>query len=361
MNIASGLLPNYLFCSAGFIPLPDTHGYVEYTDEKHSSYADWFGLDKPGSEDAGMDDWRIDFSLFGECYAAIPRFSSPLSPSRIDLHTPEQTQWQSELWSVLEARDSVHMIGARVNELGIARHLCRALTYWSRRTKDFEKQYRELPFGSRIVAHDIKSNIADMQFSFRPNHQLGSLLLSVSTLEQMWPASERLPMPPCVPLNQLQYEKQLSLQVVLVSLTTEAGSQLWVFKSQSAGPAPLFHELKVLLHQPPSVRVVDPPAYLVTTYCPEQGENRVCGFLLKYYKRGTIAKLLPQRRQEGSLTLRQQLQWAKDVTSALLHVINSPAKFYSDLRMDNIVIDTKEDGSETAVLLDLEQGRNIYN
>ncbi len=29
--------------------------------------------------------------------------------------------------------------------------------------------------------------------------------------------------------------------------------------------------------------------------------------------------------------------------------------------MDNIVIDAKEDGSETAVLLDLEQGRNIYN
>ena len=26
MNIASDLLPNFLFCSAGFLPLPDVHG-----------------------------------------------------------------------------------------------------------------------------------------------------------------------------------------------------------------------------------------------------------------------------------------------------------------------------------------------
>ena len=117
----------------------------------------------------------------------------------------------------------------------------------------------------------------------------------------------------------------------------------------------------MLLHQPAFVNVVGPPAYILTTYCPEQVENRVCGFLLKFYSLGTIAKLLPQRRREGSLALRQQVQRAKDVTSALLHITNSPAKFYSDLRMDNIVIDAKEDGSETAVLLDLEQGRNIYN
>ncbi len=118
MNSASGL-PNSLFCSAGFIPLPDTHGYVEYMDEEHSSYAEYFGLDRPDSENAKTDDCRIDFSLFGECYAAILHFSSPLHPSRIDLHIPEQTEWPPELWSVLGAKDSVHTIGARVNELAI--------------------------------------------------------------------------------------------------------------------------------------------------------------------------------------------------------------------------------------------------
>ena len=359
MNIASDLLPNFVFCSAAFIPLPDTHGYVEYEDDHQRSYEEEFGLSK-SQQDSDVD-WHIDFSLFGDCYAAIPRFSSPLPPTRIDLHIPGQTLWSPELWSVLGARDSVHMIGPRVNQLGIAHHLRRALTHWSRRTKGFEARYRELPFGSSIIAHDVKPNIADMAFSFQPNLKFADSLLSVSTLESMWPSSGRLPMPPCVHLDQLRYESQLSLQVALVSLHREAGSELWVLKSQASGAAPLYHELKVLLHQPPSPHVIAAPAYLVTIKCPEQDEDRVCGFLLKYYSHGTIAKLLPRKRREGALTLKQQVQWAKEITSALLHINNSPAKFFSDLRMDNIIIDVDEDGSEHAVLLDLEQGRNIYN
>ena len=39
MDIASDLLPNFLFCSAGFLPLPDVHSFLEHTDEDPSSYA----------------------------------------------------------------------------------------------------------------------------------------------------------------------------------------------------------------------------------------------------------------------------------------------------------------------------------
>lgn len=179
MNIASDLRPNLLFCSAGFIPLKDTHGYVVYEDDKeHSSYAEQLGLDK--SQQEPESDWHIDFSLCGYCYAAIPRFSSPLSPTRIDVHIPEQTKWPSELWGVLGARDSVHMIGPRVNELGISHHLRRALGHWSRRMEGFKKMYRELPFGSRIVVRNIEPDIANMETSMRPNDSLGKSLLSVS-------------------------------------------------------------------------------------------------------------------------------------------------------------------------------------
>ena len=360
MNIASNLLSNFVFCSAGFIPLPDTHGYVEYEDDKeHTSYAEQLGLKK--SQQEPESDWHIDFSLFGYCYAAIPPFSSPLSPTRIDVHIPQQTKWPPELWSVLGARDSVHMSGPRVNELGISHHLRRALGHWSRGTEGFEKIYRGLPFGSRIVVRNIEPDVANMDISIRPNDFFGKSLLSVLTLESLWPASGRLPMPPCVRLDQLRYEKQLSLQVALVSLHTEAGREFWVFKSQASGSASLYHELKVLLHQPPCAHVIEAPAYLVTVNCLEQNEDRVCGFLLKYYSHGTMAKLLPRRRRDGSLTLSKQVQWAKEITAALVHIAKTPAKFYSDLRMDNIVIDVKEDASETAVILDLEQGRNIYN
>ena len=360
MNIASDLVPNYLFCCAGFIPLPDTHGYVAYEDDKeHGSYLEVTGLDENQKE--SKYDWHIDFSLFGEIYAAIPRFSSPLPPTRIDVLIPEQTKWPSELWSVLGAKDSMHMIGPRVNELGISHHLCCALTHWSRRTADFEKTYRELPFGSSIIAREIKQDVADMQFSMRANVSLRKSLMSVSKLESLWPDHGRLPMPPCVRLDQLRYERQLSLQVTLVSLLMGAGSEFWVFKSKASGSAPLYHELKVLLHQPPLAHIVEAPAYLVTTNDPEQSESGVCGFLLKYYSRGTMAKLLPQRRREGTLTLKKQVQWAKELTAALLHITRTPAEFYSDLRMDNIVIDSAKDGSEIAVILDLEQGRNVYN
>ena len=260
MNVASDLLPNYLFCCAGFIPLPDTHGYVVYEDGKeHGSYLESIVLDEHRQE--SEYDWHIDFSLFGEIYAAIPRFSSPLAPTRIDVLMPEQTQWPSELWGALGAKDSMHMIGPRVNELGISHHLRRALTQWSRRKAAFEKTYRELPFGSSIVARKIERNVADMQFSIWANVSFGKSLLSVSKLESLWPAPKRLPMPPCVRLNQLRYERQLSLQVALVSLPMEAGSGFWVFKSQASGSAPLYHELKVL-HQPPFAHIIEAPAYL---------------------------------------------------------------------------------------------------
>lgn len=132
MNIASDLLPNFLFCSAGFISFPDTHGYVEYEDDDEpSSYAESFGLEE--SLQALKNDWKIDFSLFGDCYAAIPQFASPLSPIRIDIDIPEQTQWPSNLWIVLGARDSVHMIRPCVNALGIPHHLrMMCTTHWSR-------------------------------------------------------------------------------------------------------------------------------------------------------------------------------------------------------------------------------------
>lgn len=200
-----------------------------------------------------------------------------------------------------------------------------------------------------------------MQFFIRANVSFGKSLLSVSELESWWPAPKRLPMPPCVRLDQLRYERQLSLQVALVSLPAEAGSEFWVFKSQASGSASLYHELKVLLHQPPYTHIIGAPPYLVTTDYLEQGERRVCDFLLKDYSRGTIAQLLPQRRREGTLTLRKPIQWAKKVTAALLHIARTPAEFYSDLRMNNIVIGSAKDRSEIAVVIDLEQGHNIYN
>ena len=79
---------------------------------------------------------------------------------------------------------------------------------------------------------------------------------------------------------------------------------------------------------------------------------------MKYYELGTLYTILPERRREGTLALEQQIQWAEDITSALLHVISVPRSFYSDPRMDNIILSAN---SETAVLIDFKQSRKIYN
>ena len=134
-----------------------------------------------------------------------------------------------------------------------------------------------------------------------------------------------------------------------------------IFKSQTKSCSELYHEVKILLTLPRSVYIAEPPALLVTTNKSDPHDSRVCGFLMKYYELGTLYNVLPQRRREGISALDQQIQWARDITSALMHVISVPGNFYSDLRMDNIVLSANSDGSETAVLIDFEQSRNVYN
>lgn len=74
------------------------------------------------------------------------------------------------------------MTGQRLSALGISRHFRIALTAWSGRTKDFEEQYRQLPFGSVIQAVQLKANPKEMEFRFLPKEPLTPLLLSFKAL-----------------------------------------------------------------------------------------------------------------------------------------------------------------------------------
>lgn len=89
-------------------------------------------------------------------------------------------------------------------------------------------------------------------------------------------------------------------------------------------------------------------------------EHRICGFLLQYHEAGALQEALPQRMQNGTLMLRDQVRWAKEVTTALIHVQSTPGQFYSDLKMDNILL-SSDGEKETAILADFEQSRNFYN
>ena len=353
MNIANSLRPHYVFCTAGFAPFPDLGGYVDYKDGNDAGQP---SVSAPDKESA----WRIDGATFGVKYCAIPIFLSPLPPSRIEVSIPDQTKWSPDTWSALGAKDSVHMSGVRIRVLGIASHLCRALEYWSSSIQDFGEQYRKLPFGSRIVISNVEADVTCMRIAFEPNTLLWHRLLSEEALRKMW-ENDGVEMPPSIEYRQLRYEKQLSQDVAVVTVPTSAGDQLMVFKSQTTSCSELYHEVKVLLTLPRSVCIAERPAFLVTAYPSGHFHSRVCGFLMKYYELGTLYTILPERSREGTLALEQQTRWAKDITSALMHVISVPGHFYSDLRMDNVVLSANCDGSETAVLIDFQQSRNVYN
>ena len=360
MNISNSLRSQFVFCSAAATPFPDTHGYLEYADDA-PSYDDFFRVEPTTGKGVLLNTWRVDYAAFGTRFFAVPQFLLPIAPARVELHIPDQIDWPAELWSVLDARDSVHLSGKQVRNLGIARHLCRALDHWSHSIPEFEHQFRNLPFGSRIVVSRIDPDVTNMEIKFACNERLSNRMLSIDVLRDMW-RLEADELPPSLDYTQLRYVDQLASEVSLVHVIgDEDDSKLMIFKSQVSSFTSLYHELKVMLTLPRNPNIVERPSHLITTQVPGDGAPRVCGFILRYYAGGTLEQVLPQRREKGTLTLTKQLDWAIDIVRAVKHVSSVPGSFYSDLRMDNVVVADDNGGREIAVLIDLEQSRNIYN
>lgn len=398
MNISNKLRQNYVFPAAGFIPFPETHGYLIYSSPAEASadalpslQSDLHGLgtDKYGESlknpqtfrevqhNGGVSNdffiplshvyngvadraasWRIDGATFGVQYWAVPDFMLPMPPLRIDVFIPDQTEWPAETWSALDARDSTHMSDRRVAELGIARHLSLALEIWCERNPHLEEEYRKLPFGSSIKVPAIKVNVAEMEFIMTPNIRLQDSMLSVAELQSMW-GFEATRMPLSISINELHFRRQLQKSISLVTVVPDNETPM-ILKSRTRTMSGLYHEVKVLLTIPPHQNIIERPQYLVTTFCPVHKEHRVCGFLLKYHEAGALQEALPQRLDDGALRLGDQVRWAKEVTTALLHIHETPGQFYSDLKMDNVLLSW--DGErEIAILADFEQSRNFYN
>ena len=235
------------------------------------------------------------------------------------------------------------------------------MTRCEHRDHDFKQKYDSLPFGSTINIPVIEKDVEDVRVQFSPNLALQNRMLSLSELRSMWNRDET-DMPLAVKYTELHYINQLAANISLVSLPGRDGEPeiRMVFKSVTANPHILYHELKVLLTLPPSPNVMAAPRCVVTTEMPSTDDPCVCGFLLRYYELGDLERGLTKMRLQDKLTFSQQLQWAKDVTAALIHIHKS-GFFYSDLRMDNVLLWQKDDGSHTALLTDFQQSRNIYN
>jgi serine/threonine protein kinase len=74
------------------------------------------------------------------------------------------------------------------------------------------------------------------------------------------------------------------------------------------------------------------------------------GFTTTYHPEGTLRDILPFRRIHGTLRVADQIKWAIQLTSTLIH-IRDHGRYYSDLRLDNILLSENDD----LVLVDFEQ------
>lgn len=197
-----------------------------------------------------------------------------------------------------------------------------------------------------------------MHIEFDANWELATRLFSAKQLQQIWGLDDTV-IPPCLDFRQLVFHKSLAGAITLVSLPDDLGKQIMIFKSERSTPAIVYHELKILLKIPPMGSIVESPQYLVTTGMPAENPG-VCGFLLPYYELGDLDRGLVEMRLSNQLSLSLQMQWATDLTAALQHV-STNGYFYSDLRMDNVLLRKASNGMHTAVLTDFQQSRNIYN
>lgn len=304
--------------------------------------------------------------MCGRQFYVVPTTLIPdLIPLRIDVYTPDQEQHPEELRDVLQSSFSVCMRHPRLSGLGISRHLCRALDFHCGRDSDFMRDYHRLPFGSKLVFENIAADVRAMRLTIVPTYDLERQFLSVKSIQKLWEGE--LPIenwPETIDISRLRLKNQLHDSVSLVTIkneSSELGGEDLIFKSSTNGPTFIYHELKFLLTKFSHANMMKVPIYVVTKRSSFGGKHGMCGFVLPYYRLGSIRDILPQRALSASLTLRQQLRWSKQIVSSLIYIREVAETFYSDLRPDNVLLsDSEVDDDHEIILCDFEQRGNWH-
>ncbi len=312
--------------------------------------------------------WRIDgATTYGTQFYIVPVDPAwDLVPLRVDLFIPSQEHHPAEVRGALQSSLSVCLRDPRgIANLGISRHLCRALEQHSLRDPGFLEQYRKLPFGSKLAFEDVAIDLNRMHLSIYPAYDLERQLKTASTLraEMAWVTADGA-WRESIDLFQLRLVRQLHDSVSLVRIENNGASseQQFIFKSCTADPQFLYHELKFLLTCPPHDNILSPVLFLVTKKSSFGGKRGVCGFIIPYLPLGSIRDVLPYRRRRETMSFQHQIKWSRQIASALQHIHRTRQKFYSDLRPDNVLLRhcPSNPSSEDAILIDFEQRGNWY-
>lgn len=291
--------------------------------------------------------WRIDgCTAFGTQIYAVPLFAGTIPPFRVDVFIPEPATLPSYVREVLDLEITFYTRDkSRISPLGITRHILRILQHWSSKYDNPAKIYDNLPFGSRIVLHNLPINIAEARISIAPTHYLERQLLSLSTLTEFWCHDVQLPC--AVDINDVTYLTQLHDSVCVV----EIESSKWIFKALTSYTKYMYHELRQLLTMPPHPNIISRPVHLVTKTCSFGNKTAVVGFTVENHVHGSLRDLIPFLQLHSQVSDAEKTKWSLQLASALLHLRNETRIFYPDLRLDNIVLSQSRD----AIMIDFEQ------
>lgn len=314
--------------------------------------------------------WRIDGCTgLGTQYYAVPLFLDGGPPMRFDVFIPEEAAQPALLRRILDLGAAFHIKDAsRVRRLGISRHILRALQHWTLSTgitgpESVTSMYQNLPFGSRIVFENLDLNVHNIRIVVARMYPLERQLVPLSRLANTLGLPREL-LPQAIDISGLRVVQQLHDSVCLVRMTTAhsarqqqgdeedgEGPKLWVMKALTSGTKYLYHELQALLNMEPHPNVIERPTFLVTKYCKFGGKTAVVGFVSHYHAGGSLRDSLPLLRMHGRLRLEDQLRWATQLASAVVHIRERGRMFYPDLRLDNVVLSATSD----VVMVDFEQ------
>lgn len=141
---------------------------------------------------------------------------------------------------------------------------------------------------------------------------------------------------------------ELHESVSVVSTNHFPAGRQFVFKAHASDPTFLCHKLKQLLLVDPHPNVAGRPVAVVTKKVNFGSKRGVCGFLLNYCPMGNLAQALrlgvPQKAYsvpgglDEVLDMETRFKCSMQVASALVHIQASPAGYYSDIKLENIVL-----------------------
>ena len=251
---------------------------------------------------------------------------------------------QLELTTAFHTKDT-----ERLSRLAIVRHITRTLNRWTeanfRSPEIFERFYKNIPFGSRLVFENLSLDIAKIRVRVGPNHDLEHKLLDLSGLRQLWGSD--FVFPEEIDLYDLQLVKVLHDSVCLVRI----GEKLFIFKALVSGVKYLYHELRTLCSIEPHPNIIGRPIHIVRKKSQFGAKKSIIGFTTFYHPRGSLRDIIPQLRIHGRLRPQDQIEWSLQIAYALDHLKSSSKTYYPDLRLDNLVLSDTGD----VVMVDFEQ------